>query len=161
MRNQLMIAGILAALAGAGLPQIAAAADDMKKNMTGSDIKTSAASATLELDVKQIGLIVGGQSGEGVLHYQGKDYPFHLKGLRAGAIIGVTKSNATGEVRGLNKLEDFEGSYSAAAAGAAVVKGADASSFQNNKGVVINLKQKTSGLALDLGVTAAEIKFKK
>ena len=95
------------------------------------------------------------------MHYQGKDYPFHLKGLRVGAIIGLTKSSATGEVRALNKLEDFEGNYSAIAVGAAVGKGADASSFQNNKGVVISLKQKTSGLALDLGVTAAEIKFKK
>ncbi|MEO7727824.1 MAG: hypothetical protein ABIS45_11270 [Burkholderiales bacterium] len=159
MRNQLMIAGILTALAG--LPLAVSAADDMKKNMTGADIKTTPASATLDLDTKQIGLIVGGQSGEGVLHYQGKDYPFHLKGLRAGAIIGVSKSNATGEVRGLNKLEDFEGNYTAAAAGAAVVKGVDASSFQNSKGVVINLKQKTTGLSLDLGVTSAEIKFKK
>ncbi len=79
----------------------------------------------------------------------------------ASAIIGLTKSSATGEVRALNKLEDFEGNYSAIAVGAAVGKGADASSFQNNKGVVISLKQKTSGLALDLGVTAAEIKFKK
>ena len=159
MRKQLITAAILAAFAGA--PQFASAADDAKKNMTGTEMKAATVSATLDLDTKQIGLIVGGQSGEGVLHYQGKDYPFHLKGLRVGAIIGLTKSSAAGEVRALNKLEDFEGNYSAIAVGAAVGKGADASSFQNNKGVVISLKQKTSGLALDLGVTAAEIKFKK
>lgn len=161
MRKQFMTAAILTAFVGAGLPLAVSAADDAKKNMTGTEMKAAPISATLDLDTKQIGLIVGGQSGEGVLHYQGKDYPFHLKGLRAGAIIGVTKSSATGEVRSLNKLEDFEGNYSAVAAGVAVVKGRDTSTYQNDKGVVISLKQKTSGLALDLGVTAAEIKFKK
>ena len=80
MRKQLITAAILAAFAGA--PQFASAADDAKKNMTGTEMKAATVSATLDLDTKQIGLIVGGQSGEGVLHYQGKDYPFHLKGLR-------------------------------------------------------------------------------
>ena len=161
MRKQFMTAAILTAFVGAGLPLAVSAADDAKKNMTGTEMKAAPVSATLDLDVKQIGLIIGGQRGEGVLHFQGKDYPFQLRGVQAGAIVGATKSSATGEVRALNKLEDFEGSYSAVGAGATVGKGRDISSYQNNKGVVISLKQKTSGLSLDLGITAAEITFKK
>ena len=160
MHKKVMVAGIFAALVGSGLPQVSLAAEAPKK-MSADEVRNSPVAATLDLDVKQIGLIVGGQSGEGVLHYQGKDYPFVLKGVQAGAIVGATKSSATGEVRMLNRVEDFEGGYSAVAAGAAVVKGADTSSFQNNKGVVFTLKQKTTGLGLSLGLTAAEIKFKK
>lgn len=147
MRRKFMIAGFLVTLFGAMLPQALLAAD--------------APSGTLELDLKEIGLIVGGQSGKGVLHYQGKDYPFTMKGLRAGAIAGATKSHATGEVYGMTKLEDFEGAFSAASAGATAGKGRDISRFQNNKGVSFVLKSKTTGLALDAGLTGGEIKFVK
>lgn len=160
MRNKLMIAGVLTALVGAGLPQVLSAAD-APKNMSAEELRKAPVSATIELDVKQIGLILGGQRGEGILHYQGKNYPFTLKGLQIGAIIGATRSSATGDVRFLNRLEDFPGSYSAVGAGVAVGAGGDKSSFQNNKGVVFSLKQKTTGLALDLGITAGEVSFKK
>ena len=160
MRNQLMIAAILTALTSVGLPQVLLAADSPNK-MSAEELKKSPVSATLDLDVKQIGLILGGQRGEGVLHYQGKDYPFQLRGLQVGVIAGATRSNATGEVRMLNNLDDFAGNYSAVVAGVAVGKGGDTSSFQNNKGVVFTLKQKTTGLGFDLGLTSAEITFKK
>ena len=160
MHKKMMIAGILTAFVGAGLPLGLSAADAPKK-MSADEVRNSPVTATLELDVKQIGLIVGGQSGDGVLHFQGKDYPFTLKSLKVGAIVGATKSSATGDVRMLNKIEDFEGGYSAIGVGAAVGKGGDTSSFQNNKGVIFTLKQKSTGLGVDLGITAAEIKLKK
>lgn len=147
MRIKFMIAGFLIALFGATLPQALFAAD--------------APSATLEIDLKEVGLIVGGSSGKGVLHYQGKDHPFTMKGLRAGAIAGATKSHATGEVFGMTKLEDFEGAFSAASAGVAAGKGKDITRFQNNKGVYFVLKSKSTGLALDAGLTGGEIKFVK
>ena len=64
-------------------------------------------------------------------------------------------------MRFLNRLEDFVSSYSAIGAGIAVGAGGNASSFQNNNGVVFSLKQKTTGLALDLGVRTGEVTFKK
>ena len=54
MRKQLITAAILAAFAGAS--QFAFAADDAKKNMTGTEMKAATVSATLDLDTKQIGL---------------------------------------------------------------------------------------------------------
>jgi len=147
MRIKFMIAGFLFTLFAAMLPQALLAAD--------------APSATLDLDLKEIGLIVGGSSGKGVLHYQGKDYNFTMKGLRVGAIAGATKSHATGEVFGMTKLEDIEGSFTAASAGVAAGKGKDVTRFQNNKGVSFVLKSKTTGLALDAGLTGGEIKLVK
>lgn len=147
MRIKFMIAGFLFTLFGAMLPQALLAAD--------------APSGTLEIDLKEIGLIVGGSSGKGVLHYGGKDYPFTMKGLRAGAIVGATKSHAVGEVYGMTKLEDFEGGFSSASAGVAAGKGKDVTRFQNNKGVYFVLKSKSTGLALDAGLTGGEIKLVK
>jgi hypothetical protein len=155
-----MIAGFLFALVGAALPQALLAAD-APPNRSGADIAKAPVDATLDIEIKELGLIIGGKSGKGVLHYKGKDYPFTLKGLQVGAIVGSTKSNGTGEVRFLSKLEDFTGSYSSAGAGVAVGGGGDTSSFQNNKGVIFTLKSKSTGLALNLGFTAGEIAFTK
>ena len=149
MRIKFMIAGFLFTLFGAMLPPALLAADG------------AAPSATLDIDIKEIGLIVGGQGGKGVLHYLGKDYPFTMKGLRAGAIVGATKTHATGDVYGMTKLEDFEGGFSAASAGIAAGKGKDITRFENNKGVAFTLKSKTTGLALDVGLTGGEIKLVK
>jgi len=162
MHTKLMIAGFISALVGAAMPLTLLAADGTPpQNMSAEEIAKSPVSATMDIEVKEIGLIVGGKSGKGVLHYKGKDYPFTLKGLQAGVIVGATRSSGTGEVRFLNKLEDFPGKYSAAGAGAAVVKGGDTSSFQNDKGVIFILKVKSTGLALNLGFTAGEIAFTK
>jgi hypothetical protein len=149
MRIKFMIAGFLFALSGAMSPQTLLAADG------------AAPSATMDIDIKEIGLIVGGSSGKGVLHYQGKDYAFTMKGLRAGAIVGATKSHATGEVYGMTKLEDFEGGFTSASAGVAAGKGKDITRYENNKGMYFTLKSKTTGLALDAGLTGGEIKLIK
>ncbi len=162
MHKKLMIAGFMSALVGAALPQALLAADGTTPpRMNAADIAKAPVTATLDLEVKEIGLILGGKSGKGVLHFQGKDYPFTLKAVLAGAIIGATKSNGTGDVKFLNKLDDFPGKYSAAGAGVAVGGGGDTSSFQNDKGVIFTLKAKSTGLALNLGFTAGEIAFTK
>ncbi len=151
MRIKFMIAGFLFTLFGAMLPQALLAADAAK----------GPPSATLDIDIKEIGLIVGGQSGKGVLHYQGKDYPFTMKGLQAGVIVGATKSHATGDVYGMTKLEDFEGGFSAASAGVAAGKGKDITRFENNKGVEFTLKSKTKGVSLNVGLKGGDIKLVK
>ncbi len=149
MRIKSIVAGFLFALAGMLSSHTLLAADG------------AAPSATLEIDLKELGLIIGGQSGKGVLHYQGKDYPFTLKGVQAGAIVGATKTHATGDVYNLQKVEDFEGGFTAAGAGVAAGKGKDVIRFQNNKEVVFTLRAKTKGVALNVGLTGGEIKFVK
>ena len=105
-------------------------------------------------------MLVGGGQAKGVLHYQGKTYPFTAKGMSVGG-VGVTKVDATGDVYFLNKLEDFPGIYSAATIGATVVKGAGGAQFQNDKGVFISVKNKSEGVGLSLGLAGVNIQMSK
>jgi hypothetical protein len=50
--------------------------------------------------------------------------------------VGYTKADAKGNVYFLTTLEDFPGTYSAAAASGTLYKGADGAQFQNDKGVI-------------------------
>ena len=75
--------------------------------------------------------------------------------------VGVTKVSATGDVYFLEKLEDFPGTYSAVTIGAAVVGGAGASQYENNKGVFVSVKSKTEGVGLNLGLGAVQVAFAK
>ena len=54
-------------------------------------------SGTVDIDQTRVSFLVSGSGGGGVLHFQGKDYPFSIGGLGIGG-IGVTKLLATGSV---------------------------------------------------------------
>ena len=125
---------------------------------TAEDIAKAKPVATLEVDAEQIRLLLGGASGKGVLNFQGKAYPFTVKAVTAGG-VGVTKVHAVGDVYFMKSASDFPGTYSAITAGATVGAGVGASQFQNGKGVLLNLKSKSEGLALSLGIGAVEVKF--
>ena len=53
------------------------------------------------------------------LTYKDVKYPITVAGLSAGS-VGATDTTASGSVYNLTKLEDFEGNYAAAGAGATV-----------------------------------------
>jgi hypothetical protein len=127
---------------------------------TAEDLAKAKPSGTFEVQAEQIRLLIGGGSGKGVLTYQGKQYPFTVKGLSVGG-VGVTKVDATGTVYFLNKLEDFAGKYSAVTIGATLGAGAGGASFENNKGVYLSVRSKTEGVGLNLGVSGVQIDFVK
>lgn len=131
-----------------------------KPRHTAEEIARTKPNATFELTAEQVRLLVGGASGKGTLHYQGKAYPFTIKAVTAGG-VGVTKVTAQGDVYFLNKLEDFAGTYSAATIGAALGGGVGGSQYENNKGVFVSVKSKTEGVALNLGVGAVQVAFVK
>lgn len=164
MRNKFVISGIFLAVIGTALPGIGLAqpssASETAKGISAEERKKMPVTATFEFDAKQLRLIVGGSSGKGVLRYQGKEYPFSAKGGSIGG-VGYTEVHATGTVHGMKSLNDFAGSYSAISIGAAVGKGKGASTFQNNKGVVLNVTSKTEGVALNLGVGVVEVTLDK
>jgi hypothetical protein len=111
--------------------------------------------ATLTLTKGQVAVGIGYSWGNGVLKYQGKEYPFKVKGLSV-IDVGITKATASGKIYGLTKLEDFNGNYSGGAAEGTIAGGAGATKVQNQNGVVIALVSTTKGVNLKLageGVT--------
>ncbi len=163
MRTKIVIVGFLAAVLGIALPSLASAqgmgAQGGEQQNT-NKMPEGPPDATFDFEGEQFRLILGGGSGKGVLHYQGKDYPFTGKGASAGG-IGVTKADALGKVYHLTKLSDFEGFYSGATIGGAVGKGGGGSSWQNKAGVVVTVQGKQTGVGLMLGITGWDIKFTK
>jgi len=139
------------------LPMSVLAADDI--SAAPAEKKELVESGTLEVSAKQMRLIVGGTKGTGVLHFNGKNYKFKMSGASLGG-VGVTKVDAVGTVYNLNDIKDFPGTYAGMGVGATAVEGAGASTWEN-KGVVVKMKSKTEGLALNMGMNAITIELVK
>lgn len=105
--------------------------------------------ATVELSGGSAALGIGYSWGNGTLNYQGRAYPFTVKGLSV-ANVGASSVQASGNVYHLAKLEDFDGNYTAVTAGATVGGGAGVAAMQNQHGVVMQLTSTTQGLQFTL-----------
>src|SRR4029078_9681577 len=77
------------------------------------------------------------------------------------ADVGASKIEASGKVYHLNKLADFAGNYTAAAAGITISGGGSATAMRNQNGVVINVLSTTQGLKFALAASGMSLKIKK
>jgi len=148
MRGQGLIGGVAFALIAAVLALPAIAADAPKGNPT----------ATIDVASEQMRLIMGGTAGKGVLHFNGKDYPFSFKSASVG--LGakvVTKMQATGNVYGLNRIEDFGGQYSSVSQSTMAGTANVTATYKNDRGVTIDLRGTTEGAGLSLGGGVATV----
>jgi len=75
--------------------------------------------------------------------------------------LGVSKISARGDVKNLKKLEDFPGTYTAAAAGGAVGGGAGVAALKNQQGVEMALIATTQGVKFALAGAGVTVKLKK
>src|SRR5262245_28864614 len=117
-------------------------------------------SGTLRLSEGSVAVGIGFSWGSGALTYEGKEYPFNVEGLSV-ADVGISRATATGMVYNLTKLADFEGNYTAIAAGAAVGGGAGATTMRNQNGVVIDLLGTTEGIKFNLSVDGVRLTLKQ
>ena len=116
--------------------------------------------ATVRLSGGSVAAGLGVTWGGGTLTYKGKDYPISVTGISAGD-VGITKLEASGKVYNLTKLDDFDGNYTAAAAGATLAGGGSAVAMKNQNGVSVHLVATTQGVKLMLGGGGVEMKIKK
>jgi hypothetical protein len=116
--------------------------------------------ATLKLTKGQVAAGVGWSWGGGVLTYKGTSYSFKVSGLSVGD-VGITKATAVGDVFHLNKLSDFNGTYSASAAEGTVGAGAGVETLQNENGVVIRLQSTTKGVNFKIALEGMKITLKE
>jgi len=117
--------------------------------------------ARIELDIYKAGFIVGGSGGSGTLIHQGKRYPLNVGGVSLGATIGVSKAELIGEVYNLKRVEDINGTYTAAGAGFAVAGGEKVADLRNARGVQIKVRGKQIGLALEADLSGLRLEVKK
>jgi len=116
-------------------------------------------SGTIEVSSTSIAFLASAQTGGGTLEFEGMEYEFKISGLGVGG-IGIQTANAIGVVYNLEKLSDFEGTYSQARMGATVGKGKSTIGLNNSKGVYIELKSSNKGLALASGIDGIKITLK-
>ena len=116
--------------------------------------------ATLKLSGGSVAVGIGYSWASGMLTYEGKEYPVSVKGLSIGD-VGITNVEASGSVYHLKSLADFDGNYTAAAAGATIAGGGSALTMKNQNGVSVNLVSTTQGLKFALAVSGVDMKVKK
>jgi hypothetical protein len=127
---------------------------------TTETVKNQTPSGTVEMSQVQAAFIGSGNTGDGTLQFRGRTYPFTVSGLGIGG-IGVSTLEATGEVYDLAKADDFEGAYVQGRYGFAIgEESGGALWLKNDKGVVMRLKTKRTGLMLSLGGDAVVVTFK-
>ena len=107
----------------------------------------------ISLKIISGGFIIGGTGGEGTLTCQGKRYGLTIGGIKAGAVIGLSESQLYGQAYNVNTPGDVAGTYGAAEAGFAVIRGKGVAKLKNTKGVVLELRGRQVGLefSVDLG----------
>jgi hypothetical protein len=127
------------------------------QNIDQQSLNGKPADGTVDMNQVQAAFIGSGGGGSGTLYYHGQSYPFAVGGLGIGG-IGASTINAQGEVYGLNRVADFPGTYAQGRYGI-VVGNASAGDLwlKNDKGVVMHLKAKRTGLMLSLGADAVVI----
>ena len=117
-------------------------------------------SAQLTLESTSIAVGVGASWGDGLLEYRGQKYPFTVKGLSV-IDLSVSKVTARGVVGNLNKLEDLDGSYVLAGAGASAGGGEGVAALKNQSGVGMALTATGEGIRLSLAQGGVDVKLKR
>jgi hypothetical protein len=120
-------------------------------------IKGKSPDAFVDMHEVQAAYIGSGSGGGGTLFYQGNQYPFTVGGLGVGG-IGLSTIEASGDVYNLPDLAQFPGTYGEARYGFAFGEMSKGDLWlQNEKGVILHLKAKRTGLILSLGGDAVVI----
>lgn len=118
---------------------------------------SSADSGSVTLTIYKAGWIIGGSGGSGTLHFHGRRYPLSVGGLDYGLVFGGSKTVLRGRVRNIRRPSDVAGVYGAAGAGLAVGTGARAIVLTNQKGAVLELTGRQTGLLLNADLSGLAI----
>ena len=115
-------------------------------------------SGTVSIDSMSVAAGLGFAWGDGVLEFRGQRYPFTITGFSL-VDVGVAKVFAKGKVFNLKKVEDFEGMFMAAVAGATLGGGAGAAAMQNQNYVNMVWTATNQGLNFSLAHAGLNVKL--
>jgi hypothetical protein len=118
------------------------------------------ADATITFSGGGIAAGIGYTWGNGVLHYNGQDYPFTIHGLSV-VDVGASHIEGAGEVYNLQSVDGFSGNYVAAGVGATLAGGGSVAALENQNGVIVHFHSTTQGLRLNLSANGISVSLKQ
>jgi hypothetical protein len=110
-------------------------------------------SGTVRISFVKAGWIVGGAVGSGTLTFRGRTYPLSVGGLTYGLTFGGSQTYLHGRVRNIWRASDIEGVYGAAGAGATVITGPQAIVLVNQRGAVLEVSGRQTGLMVNFDLS--------
>jgi lipid-binding SYLF domain-containing protein len=121
----------------------------------------SADTGTIRLNFIKAGWVIGGTVGSGTLTFRGRNYPLSIGGLSIGLTFGGSQTNLRGRVTNIFNARDIEGVFGAASAGAAVIRGAQGAILTNQRGVVLEVSGRQTGLMVNLDLNGMALALKR
>jgi hypothetical protein len=114
-------------------------------------------SGLIRISVVKGGWVIGASGGSGTLTFHGQQYRLSIGGLSAGIVFGASQTYLSGRVSHISKPSDVEGVYGAGGAGAAVGVGAQVIVLTNEKGAVLELSGRQTGLMVNADLSGLAI----
>jgi len=106
-------------------------------------------SGTIRITVYKGGWFIGASGGSGVLMFHGQPYALSIGGIDAGLVFGASQTSLSGTVRNIRRPSDVAGVYGAGGAGVAVGRGVRGIVLTNQKGAVLELSGRQTGLMVN------------
>lgn len=124
---------------------------------------TQASDGALKITTRSVAPGTGLSWGEGLLSYQGQDYPltFEARGLFRNVDAGITAAELSGQVFNLKSPEDIAGNYQMAESKEAESGAGSSATIKNEKGVVITLVSTVAGRKFNLALSGLNVELKK
>ena len=123
----------------------------------GVSFAAHADSGTIRISVLKAGWFIGGSGGSGTLYFHGRAYRLSIGGIDAGLVFGASQTYLSGTVSNIYRPSDVAGVYGAGGAGAAVGTGVRAIVLTNEKGAVLQLAGRQTGLMLNADLSGLAI----
>jgi hypothetical protein len=117
-------------------------------------------SGTIRISVLKAGWILGGSGGSGTLTFHGQNYRLSIGGVDFGLVFGASQTYLSGRVSHISRPSDVAGVYGAGGAGAAVGRGVRAIVLTNEKGAVLELSGRQTGLMVNADLSGLAISLK-
>ena len=130
--------------------------------LTGVSLSSAARAdeGTIRISVIKAGWVIGGSGGSGVLNFHGRSYPLSIGGVSYGIVFGASQTDLHGRVSNIRRPSDVAGVYGAAGAGLAVGRGASAIILTNQKGAILELSGRQTGLIANADLSGLAISLR-
>jgi hypothetical protein len=126
----------------------------------GASSAARADSGTVRINVLKGGWFIGASGGSGTLTFRGRSYPLSIGGLSAGLVFGASQTYLSGRVSRINRPSDVAGVYGAGGAGAAIGRGVSAIVLTNEKGALLELSGRQTGLMVNADLSGLAISLR-